>query len=119
MTALRGRTLELPPLLLAVLPLELLWEEVVLLGFALVVVEGCVAAGVRADGLAEPDGRLLLGALLAGFPLLLGLLPLAGFPFGFVLLVGLALAEGSPLPEGCAETGLFSAKTGSFTAGFS
>ena len=115
MTALRGRTFP-PPLelrLLAELVVPLLWlleDVLVVLGrlLGLLLPEGLLLLGVEAlgllpDGAAVSEGRLPLGALLEGLPLLLGL----------------AVPEGVLLPPGCEETGLFSAKTGSFPAGLS
>lgn len=117
MTALRGRTFP-PPLVLLLFAVlaEALWllgEVLLVLGcpLGLLLPEGLLLGaeplGLLPEGVAVPDGRLLPGVLLAGFPL------------GFAVLVGLVLVDGPPLPEGCAVTGLFSAKTGSFTAGFS
>ena len=111
MTALRGRTFP-PPLelrLLAELVVPLLWLlEDVLVVLGRLLPEGLLLLGVEAlgllpDGAAVPEGRLPLGALLEGLPLPLGL----------------AVPEGVLLPLGCEETGLFSAKTGSFPAGLS
>ena len=75
--------------------------------------------GLLAEGVVALEGRLPLGALLVGLPPALGLLLLEGFPLGLALFVGLGLAVGLPLLEGGVETGLFSAKTGSLTVGFS
>lgn len=79
---------------------------------------GVEALGLLPDGAAVPEGRLPLGvALLDGLLLLPGAALPLGLLLGAVPLVGL-LALGV-LAEGCEVTGLFSAKTGSFPAGFS
>ena len=124
MTALRGRTFP-PPLelrLLAELAVLLLWlleEVLVVLGrlLGLPLPEGLLELGVEAlgllpEGAVVPEGRLPLGVLLEGLPL-----PGAALPLG--LLLGLAVPEGALPLLGSEETGLFSAKTGSFSAGLS
>ena len=126
MTALRGRTFP-PPLelrLLAELAVLLLWlleEVLVVLGrlLGLLLPAGLLELGVEAlgllpDGAAVPEGRLPLGVALLD-----GLLPLPGAALPLGLLLGLAVPEGALPLFGCEETGLFSAKTGSFPAGLS
>lgn len=114
MTALRGRTFP-PPLelrLLAELVVPLLWlleDVLVVLGRLLGLLLGVEALGLLPDGAAVPEGRLPLGELLEGL-LLLGLAP---------LVEGLVVPEGASPLFGCEETGLLSAKTGSFPAGLS
>ena len=123
MTALRGRTFPPPLELLLVVELAellLLADEVlVVLGrlLGLLLPAGLLELGVEAlgllpEGAVVPEGRLPLGVLLEGLPL-----PGAALPLG--LLLGLAVPEGALPLFGCEETGLFSAKTGSFPAGLS
>ena len=129
MTALRGRMFP-PPLLvlrlldvLAVL-LRLPWGTLVAPGCALeFVVEGLLPLGAaepleRLLGQPLPDGLLVLGVEALGLLPEGAAVPEGRLPLG-ALLEGLALGEGLALPEGCEVWGLFSAKTGSFPAGFS
>ena len=107
---LRGRTFPLP------LELRLLAEPEELLLWLLL--EVLVVLG-RLPGLLLPEGRLVLGEEALGLLLEGAVVPEGRLPLELALpVVGVALPEGVSL-LGCEETGLFSAKTGSFTAGFS
>lgn len=125
MTALRGRMLPPPLLVLRLLDvlaelLRLPWGTLVAPGRALeFVVEGLLPLGA-----AEPLGRLL-GLLLPEGLLVLGVEALGLLPEGAALLLGLLLGAVplvgllalGVLAEGSEVTGLFSANTGSVLAG--
>ena len=109
MTALRGRMFP-PPLalrLFAELAELLLW-----------LVDDVVLVLGRLPGLLLPAGRLALGEEVLGLPLEGAAVPEGRLPLGLPLPAGFAEEVGLS-PEGDVATGLFSATTGSFTAGFS